>query len=175
MNELSKHAVTGGFAYLYTYIIQNNTVYFTASSYATNDVKYNTVSHYWTDYPEAKPVFLAAIQSDQPLFDTYSDRWGTFRSVLIHFQSPKGNNYVAAADIEISIIERSLRWRVFVVIIISIAMLTLALPFLRVFTRTYAAMNSELLQLNKQLNQDIERSRIVEEELRQRQKHDKHH
>lgn len=169
MNQLSKHAATGGFAYLYTYIIKKNTVYFTASNYTTSDVKYNTVSHYWTDYREAKPVFWTAMQSDGPLFDTYSDRWGTFRTVLIPFQSPNGNHYVAAADMEISIIERSLRWRVLVVIIISVVMLALALPFIRVFTRTYAAMNSELMQLNRELNRDIERSRKIEETLRQHQ------
>ncbi len=169
LNELSKHTVTGGFAYLYTYVIQDNIVYFTASSYSANDTKYNTVSHYWTDYPEGNPVFWAAMKSDKPIFDTYTDRWGTFRSVLIHFRSPTGNDYVAAADMEISIIEQSLKLRVLAVIIIGVFMLGLALPFVRVFTRTYAAMNSELLQLNKQLNEDIERSRKVEQAIGQRQ------
>lgn len=169
LNELSNHAVTGGFAYLYTYVIQNKHIYFTTSSYSANDVKYNTVSHYWTDYPEGTPVFWTAITSDKPVFNTYSDRWGTFRTVLIHFRSPTGNDYVAGADMEISIIERSLRERILAVIIIAILMLGLALPFVRVFTRTYAAMNSELLQLNQQLNEDIERSRKIEQALRQSQ------
>lgn len=169
LNELSNHAVTGGFAYLYTYVIQNNTAYFTASSYSANDTKYNIVSRYWTDYPEASPVFLTAIQSDKPVFDTSTDRWGTFRSVMIHFRSPTGNDYVAGADMEISIIKRSLRERVLAVIIIAILMLGLAFPFVRVFTRTYAAMNSELLKLNQQLNEDIERSRKAEQALRKSQ------
>lgn len=165
MDQMSRHAATGGFAYLYTYVIQHDTIYFTSSSYTADDLKYNNVSHYWTDYPEGKPVFWAAMQSDRPLFDTYTDRWGTFRSVLVRFQSPQGNHYVAAADMNISIIEESLRWRVFVVFIVGLLMLGLAVPFVRVFPRTYAVMNDDLLQLNEQLDQDIKRARKVEDEM----------
>lgn len=166
LDELSRHAVTGGFAYLYTYVIRNGTVYFTASSYTADDVKNNNVSHYWTDYPESKPVFLAAMQADGPLFETYSDRWGTFRSALIHVESPKGNDYVVGADMDISIIERALWWRVVAVFAIGIIMLGLALPFVRAFPRTYDAMNDELLQLNEQLDQDIEHTGKAADDLR---------
>lgn len=155
LEQLSLHAATGGVAYLYTYVMQNNTVYFTSSSYTDDDVKFNNVSRYWTDYPEGKPVFFAALQTDRPLFETYSDRWGTFRSVLIRFHSPQGNDYIAAADIDISVIEHALWWRVLATILMGVVMLGLAFPFVRTFPHAYATMNNELLQLNKYLGQQI--------------------
>ncbi len=137
MDKMSRHVATGGFAYLYIYVIQHGTVYFTSSSYAADDLKYNNVSYYWTDYPEGTPVFWTAMQSGKPLFDTYTDRWGTFRSVLVRFQSPQGNYYVAAADINISIIKDSLRWTVFVVFIVGLLMLGLTV-------RSNSSKSSEL-------------------------------
>lgn len=108
LDNLSTHARIGGFAYLYTYVMDKGQIYFTASNYTDEDVAQNKVSHYWTDYPEGDKAYFDAAHATGPVFVTASDRWGTFRTILISRQSPGGRPYVVGVDIDISEIRKTL-------------------------------------------------------------------
>lgn len=166
MRELSRHAKIGGFAYLYTYIVVDDEVRFTSSSYDDDDVAQGIVSKYWTDYGEGPLAYWQAWRDEKITYVTNTDRWGTFRTVLIPMRSPSGQRFVAGADYSIDYIEAALWQRAVFVAVLGGLMLLLALPLVFAYRRTATQMNQQLQQLNHALNEDIDHARRVEDELR---------
>lgn len=177
LDNLSTHARIGGFAYLYTYVMDEGQIYFTASSYTDDDVANNKVSRYWTPYPEGDQAYFDAIHSNVPVFVTASDRWGTFRTVLIRRQSPAGNPYVIGADIDISVIHETLWKQVPWVVAAAFLLLLFAVPIAITMRRTLVAINNdleqrvierttELLETNKLLQNEIKNRNETEEKYR---------
>ncbi|OUS39876.1 hypothetical protein A9R00_08890, partial [Oleispira antarctica] len=122
---------------------------------------------YWTDYPEGAQEYYDAMTSDEPIYVTAGDRWGLFRTILMPMKSPSGLPYVAAADMDITVIENSLKHAVLSVLGMSIVLLAIAVPLIFAYRHTYSEMNSELKTLNKQLQADIDQALILETELKQ--------
>ena len=62
-------------------------------------------------YDDPSDALLRAFSQNgsQPIFDEYTDKWGTFRSVFIPYTSSSGQKFVAAADILVSTIQSELR------------------------------------------------------------------
>ncbi len=161
LDNLSTHARIGGFAYLYTYVMDNGQIYFTASSYTDDDVAKGKVSHYWTPYPEGDPAYFNAMNSTEPVFVTASDRWGSFRTVLIPKQSPAGKPYVIGADMDISEINKTLWKQVPWVVTAAFLLLLFAVPLAIVMRQTLAAINKNLqaqLDENKKVVQELHRA-----------------
>ncbi|MBI2381594.1 MAG: response regulator [Gammaproteobacteria bacterium] len=166
MALLSSHANTGGFAYLYFYVVDQGMVYFTASSATAEDYLNNEASTYWTAYPEGPPEFLEAYRANAPVHVTNTDRWGSFRSVLVPLRSPSGQPFVAGADINISDIDAGLLRQALGVAALGLLMLGLAVPMMLAFRRSQLDANKELQELNARLQGDIEHAVHIEGELR---------
>ncbi|QGX40814.1 ATP-binding protein [Permianibacter aggregans] len=166
LEALSSHARLAGFAYLYTYVLKNNLIYFTASSYDDDDVESGTVSYYWTPYPEAHQGFFDAYHDNKITYATYTDRWGTFRTVLLPRTSPGGQRYVVGADIDISEIDDALWSQVPWVVGAALLLLAFAVPMAFTMRRTLEKINADLRQLNQALESDLAERERVEHELR---------
>ncbi len=177
LDNLSTHARIGGFAYLYTYVMDKGQIYFTASSYTDEDVAKNKVSRYWTAYPEGDQAYFDAINSTEPVFVTASDRWGSFRTVLIPRRSPTGNPYVIGIDINISEIDRILWKQVPWVVVAAFLLLLFAVPIAITLRQTLVSVNNdleqrvverttELLKINKRFQDEIRNRNETEEKYR---------
>jgi len=164
---MTRHTRSGDLTYLYSYVMVDGKIYFTACNYTEEDIKQDRVVTYWTDYPEGAQEYYDAMTSDEPIYVTAGDRWGLFRTILMPMKSPSGLPYVAAADMDITVIENSLKHAVLSVLGMSIVLLAIAVPLIFAYRHTYSEMNSELKTLNKQLQADIDQALILETELKQ--------
>mgnify|MGYP000092771509 CR=1 FL=1 len=164
---MTLHANSGDLTYLYSYVMVDGEIYFTSCNYTEDDIKNDQVVTYWTDYPEGAKEYSDAMTSEKPIFVTAGDRWGLFRTILMPMKSPSGLPYVAAADMDITVIERSLMRSVLSVISMSLLLLIIAIPLILAYRKTYSEMNSELRVLNRQLQADIDQALILEAELKQ--------
>jgi signal transduction histidine kinase len=164
---MSLHAGSGDLTYLYSYVMVGGKIYFTSCNYTQDDIKNNKVVTYWTDYPEGAPEYFEAMTAKEPIYVTAGDSWGLFRTILMPMVSPEGLPYVAAADMDITVIENSLQHAVLYVIGMSIVLLAIAIPLILAYRSTYFEMNEELVTLNKQLQSDIDQALILEAELKQ--------
>ena len=164
---MSLHARTGDLTYLYSYVMNDGNIYFTSCNYTQDDIDNNHVVTYWTSYPEGAQEYIDAMTSPGPIYVTAGDRWGLFRTILIPMNSPGGQPYVAAADMDITVVQASLLTRVYAVVGISLFILLLVIPLVIAYRRTYVEMNGELLELNGKLQADIDKASLLEAELKE--------
>lgn len=164
---MTRHTRSGDLTYLYSYVMVDGMIYFTSCNYTEEDIEKDQVVTYWTDYPEGAQEYFDAMTADEPVYVTAGDRWGLFRTILMPMKSPSGLPYVAAADMDITVIEKSLKQSVLSVIGMSVVLLAIAIPLILAYRSTYSEMNTELVKLNKQLQSDIDQALILEAELKQ--------
>jgi signal transduction histidine kinase len=164
---MTLHASSGDLTYLYSYVMVDGKIFFTACNYTDDDIKNNQVVTYWTGYPEGAPEYFEAMTAKEPIYVTAGDSWGLFRTILMPMTSPGGMPYVAAADMDITVIENSLKHAVLSVVGMSIVLLAIAIPLILAYRSTYVEMNTELVKLNKKLKADIAQALILEAELKE--------
>ncbi len=162
---MSRHARSGDLTYLYSYVMHEGMIYFTSCNYTEADIANNRVVTYWTSYPEGSPEYFDAMTATEPVYVTAGDRWGLFRTILIPMKSPGGQPYVAAADMDITVIQQSLLRSVLSIIGVSLLLLLLATPLVLAYRHTYSEMNGELRKLNQQLQAKLDQAKILESEL----------
>ncbi|UZE96013.1 histidine kinase dimerization/phospho-acceptor domain-containing protein [Alkalimarinus alittae] len=164
---MSQHTRTGNLTYLYSYVMVDGMIHFTTCNYTKKDIKKNQIVTYWTAYPEGSIEYFDAMTATEPVYVTAGDRWGLFRTILIPLKSPGGQPYVAAADIDITVIEESLMNKVLSIVGISLVLFLLAIPLVLAYRQTYAEMNRKLVGLNNQLQSDINQAMKLEAELKE--------
>ena len=164
---MSQHARSGNLTYIYSYVMHEGMIYFTSCNYTQEDVEKKQVVTYWTSYPEGSIEYFDAMTATEPVYVTAGDRWGLFRTILIPLKSPGGQPYVAAADMDITVIQQSLMRKVLSIIGICLLLFLLAIPLLFAYRKTYAEMNRKLLGLNNQLQNDINQAMKLEAELKE--------
>lgn len=130
IKRLTKLAKQFDVSFLYTLIIRNGKVYFTSCSTNNQEIQHKTTVRYFTEYTEASDKLKKLPISNKILFETTSDRWGTFRSALKPLYSPGGNIYIAGADMDISYIEDKLSQELFYLILSGIILTLLFIPTL---------------------------------------------
>lgn len=164
---MNRHTQSGALTYLYSYVMVDGRIHFTSCNYTQEDVDNNQVVTYWTDYPEGAKEYFDAMTSEEPIFVTAGDRWGLFRTILMPMKSPGGLPYVAAADMDITLIENTLSHAIWSVVGMSVLLLIIVVPLVLAYRYTYSIMNSELKALNAKLQADIDQALILETELKQ--------
>lgn len=164
---LTSHATTSDMTYIYSYVLVDGEIYFTSCNYTQADIEKNQVVTYWTDYPEGAAEYYQAMSAEEPVYVTAGDRWGMFRTILMPMKSPSGLPYVAAADMDITVIEQALLRNILTVLGLSLLLIFLVVPLVWAYNRTYSDMNRKLQELNGQLQQDIAKAQVLEKELKQ--------
>ncbi|HEX2865692.1 MAG TPA: methyl-accepting chemotaxis protein [Ignavibacteriales bacterium] len=91
-----------GLKYIYTMIeTPDDSIHFTSSSATDEELEKGTYSPFFQTYSEASEAMHNTFKNKTMNFEEYTDRWGTLRSVLIPFTTPKGKTFVAGADYSI--------------------------------------------------------------------------
>lgn len=164
---MNRHTQSGALTYLYSYVMVDGKIHFTSCNYTEEDVLEDRIVTYWTGYPEGAQEYFDAMSATEPVYVTAGDRWGLFRTILLPMTSPNGLPYVAAADMDITVIENTLQHAIWSVVGMSILLLAIVVPLLVVYRHTYSQMNTELKSLNTKLQADIDQALILEAELKQ--------
>jgi signal transduction histidine kinase/DNA-binding response OmpR family regulator len=97
---LSRLAEDNGLHYLYAFVLDGDHIRFTTSSATPAEIAESKQVHCWDAYseaPEAARGILIAPEGG-PQASSYTDRWGTFRSVFVPHRSPSGLLYGIGAD-----------------------------------------------------------------------------
>ncbi|MGE6449171.1 GGDEF domain-containing protein [Pseudoalteromonas tetraodonis] len=94
--------------YLYSMILIDENIYFTASSYTQDDQNNGKVIQYLDLYPEATPINMAAFLSTAPIFEVSTAHRGHSKTVYIPHIAKNGRTYLTAADISVDKINTAL-------------------------------------------------------------------
>jgi len=112
-----------GVAYAYTVVARERQILFTADSPTKEEMARGDFSGYLEPYSDASPGLRAAVTDGKVHTDTYTDKWGTFRSVFVPVTTAAGHSYVVGADASLEGIDEVLNQ----VLVRSIAIGTLVL------------------------------------------------
>ncbi|MCK5845301.1 MAG: hypothetical protein KAG97_11380 [Victivallales bacterium] len=163
---LSEYASRMGVKYVYTLVNRGGKCFFTASSCTDQELKKAVETPYFQPYTEAAKATLSAFDSDKTTYATDSDRWGSFRSVLIPERSPKGRLYLTGADICTYQVDALLRRHLLHSIVIAGIFILLALPFILIFIKSERDKINEFESLKDLLHQQsVDKTTKIERKI----------
>lgn len=87
------------YAYAYTMVLQNDSVYFSSSSATKEEIEKGTFSPFFQNYTEVSEKVLESFKDGKVRFEEETDRWGSFQSIIFPRTSPAGKKYVIGIDI----------------------------------------------------------------------------
>ena len=146
----STYSFQNGFAWIYTLAEQNGKFFFSAPSVSEEEAK-ERKSWYWLPYEDIPDDFVRAFNENETVFSTYTDQWGTFRSIAKPEFSPGGRKYLACVDYDISYIKTLLKKNVYKSVVTALLFLLFSLPFLLAFRHGYKAFSKVMIEKNKEL------------------------
>ncbi len=145
MQLLSNQASNLGVKYIYSLVESNGKLYFTSSSATSYEIRTgHNLTYYWQEYTEAQPQFYEALSTFKTVYIDYTDRWGTFRTILIPKVSPTGNKYLVGADIEISYIDQLIWKGLFEILLKAIFFTLIILPLFYVSYKYFKITKEQL-------------------------------
>jgi methyl-accepting chemotaxis protein len=97
-----------GAKYLYSMIMIDDSIHFTTSSATENELKDKSFSRFYDQYPSASPKMIASFSNLKSFYEEYTDKWGTFRSIIVPYKTANGKVFVIGADIPIEEINAKL-------------------------------------------------------------------
>ncbi len=165
MELLNKSAENTGVIYIYSVARCNNKIYFTSSN-ATNQemLTGENLTYYWQAYSEADTAFYNAFNRNFAIYTEYTDRWGTFKTILIPRTTQLGHKYLLCADMEISFIKSELREGIWTTLLKLLYLLIIVLPFIYALFVNYRRYSSDLEE------KVIQRTEMLEAEMLRRRK-----
>ena len=141
--QCSDFARDADLTHLYALVPSGTTFVFTVSSLNEADRR-EQESGYFHPHHDAPPACREALDGQRVVFASYRDRRGYFRSVFVPETSPAGRHYLACADHDISGVEGAVLVRMFGSAFIAVGFLALALPFVLVYRKAFAALTANL-------------------------------
>jgi len=149
---VSDFAAETEFQWLYTLVEKDGHFFFSAPTVTQEELK-ERESWYFYPYDDIPEGFVKAYKEKQPIFISYTDQWGDYRSVALPQISPGGRTYLACADYKISDINTILRKNLAHSVYTSIFFLLVSLPFIFFSHRTFSAYNARLKSANRELSE----------------------
>lgn len=140
----SEYALANNFAYLYTLVEKDGRFYFAAST-VTEEQARERKSWYFYPYDDIPKEFVSAYRNQAITFATYTDRWGTFRSVALPQRSPGGKLYLACVDYDIAHLRSRVVQQTIIAALTALAFLLLLLPFILTYRSIQVAHSRQLL------------------------------
>ena len=87
--------------YIYSVINDNGTIRFVSSSPTLEELNGAQYSQaFWQTYPEAPHKLKQVLQKEITLYDDYSDRWGSFKSIFVPKRAKDGKIYAWGIDVQ---------------------------------------------------------------------------
>ncbi|ADI83875.1 methyl-accepting chemotaxis protein [Geobacter sulfurreducens] len=109
LDNLSAFAEGAGVKYVYTVVVKDGKVVFTTSSHTREEKEKGDIAALYDPYDDASSALKDAIADGKPRYDTYSDQWGTFRSLFLPVRSSGGATYVIGVDVSTADVNAVLR------------------------------------------------------------------
>lgn len=158
--ELSKYAKALGVNYIYSFIMKDGKVYYTASSVNDLEMKNGDYYAYLEPYPEATEELKNLFKTpEKELVEVATDHWGTFRSILKSHLGYGGQIYVVGADEEISDLQKIYQKSAINTALLSIFLLTIIIPVVLQYEKI-SNLESEN-KLNEKLLKNLEFDNIT--------------
>ena len=149
---VSDFAAESKVAYAYTLVEKQSRFYFTAPTVTEAELS-SRRNWYFHPYDDAPNAFAKALGGGKPVFATYSDQWGTFRSVAIPEHSPGGRPYLACADYDISHVQGLISAQFWQSSLTALVLSAFSLPFIllyvfntRAHIRRYETIRQQLVK-----------------------------
>ncbi|UZP66602.1 ATP-binding protein [Desulfovibrio mangrovi] len=139
-----------GLTYAYT-VVGNHGKYFFAAPTVSEEEAASRKRWYYYPYEDVPDSFVSALRTGRAVFASYTDQWGTFRSVVIPETSPGGRTYLACADYDISHITALRVRNFFIAAIITAALILASLPLQALYHRSVKRFVQELTNINGEL------------------------
>ncbi|MBK1699801.1 sensor histidine kinase [Thiococcus pfennigii] len=164
IRALSRFAERAGFAFVYSAIERDGQILLTSSSATQEELAAGTEVHYFDPFDEVHANVVAVLAQGEPLFETYTDRWGTFRAALVPELSPGGRPFVAAAEFEISDVRALLARELVATALTAILLLAASLPLFGLLLWRERRISRELTLANERLR-NAQESMVKNERL----------
>lgn len=164
VEKLSRYADTAGLAYVYTMTRIGGAIRHTSTSASAQEIQNGSVK-YFDAYDDPSPEMLRALSTGKMTYDTYTDSYGTFRSVFIPMTAPDGTRYVAGADIDISDLQ-SIRMQSYIrSVLSSLYFLLILVPLAFII---YKGAKAQEEYLNEEIDRNTSDIRTLNDELSER-------
>jgi len=145
---LTKLAHNDGVRYVYSMIEKNGSIYFTSSSATKDEIKRGDLTAFMQAYPEASYKLRHIFDINHSFYEVSTDRWGTFKSILIPRYTKNGTPYIVGADIQIDDILMAKKKFLFHIFLMNILFLVVLLVF--------AYKTKKLLQSEMQIIDNVQ-------------------
>lgn len=153
--RLAAYAMETPFVYLYTLVEKDGTLFFATTTVTEEEAEARS-RWYFYPYEDAPESFREAFLTKKTVYETYTDQWGTFRSVAIPERSPGGRIYLACADLDISALNTIIARETFRAFVTAVVFLFLAIPFFLIYQNQYRTIkraNAEMAHYQRQLEE----------------------
>jgi len=172
--KLTKLAQNEGVDYVYSMIQRNGKIYFTSSSATKGEIAENKVFNYMEEYPEASDKLRNIFKDFKPFYEVSSDRWGTFKSILIPLKTQEGTEYIVGADVKIDRIlakKREFLKYVFVFsLLVLLGLLIFAYKIRKILKEELIVINNLQSRLQTEIDNKTKELRELNEHLEERVK-----
>lgn len=163
-----------GIIYIYSMIKSGDKILYTSCSGSPEDIAEGEVSSLFEEYEDASELLVQSFSSSEPVYESYEDSSGFFRSVLIPISAPDGSRYLVGADMEMNDINALVRRSLYFSFGKGVFLLLLILPLFwalrrkskdeRFFLESEIARNTEQISsLNEDLLKQINAAKASEE------------
>jgi PAS domain S-box-containing protein len=173
IEALSEYTDKNGFKFLYTVIRLDGHVYLTSSSATEEELKEKAEVRYFDLYDDSSNELKETFNKKTPTYVTYTDRWGTFRTVIIPETSKKGNIYLSGAEYNITYVEKLLEKHLIISFFWGIFFLFLAIPLIlnysyiqKLYIKEIQKEISERIETEKSLQITSEKLKLKEKQQR---------
>lgn len=147
---ISDFAAQAGFVYAYTLAEKNGNYYFSAPTVTPEEAK-ERERWYFYPYDDVPAGFVKAMREGVETFSTYTDQWGTFRSVAIPETSPGGVRYLSCVDMDVSFIKQERAKYLAMAGGAAVLLILSSLPLLLLHRRNNVQYADSLLRMNNEL------------------------
>ena len=166
--KLNKLAKNEGVRYVYSMTEKNGKIYFTSSSALPGE----SLESYWQYYPEATYNLRHIFDINHSFYEVSSDRWGTFKSILIPLYTKKNTPYIVGADIRINRIletkEKFFKTILFVNLIFVFFMGVFAYKVKKMLDEELKTIDNLQKQLEKEIEEKTKELKKLNETLQKR-------
>ena len=147
--------------YVYSMIEKNGKIYFTSSSAQPGE----SLQNYFMYYPEASKNLKNIFKINHPFYEVSTDRWGTFKSILIPLKTKKGTKYIVGADIQIDKILKTKENFIKTIILVNIVFILIMLIFAYKVKKLLEKENKTIENIENKLKDEIDKKTKELQEL----------
>jgi len=161
--------------YSYAMTIKDGKVYFLSSSATTEELSTGEdLTHYFDLYEDASDALKNIFTDNKVIFEETSDKWGTFRSILMPMHTKKGTKYIVGADIQIDEVINTLNQSVHNLLIrqsvIALILLLLMLYFMLISNKELKEIDTLEKKLEKEIEEKTKSLKLAKEEAEESSK-----